>query len=142
VTPDYVNVVVVGADRRYLFFRQGKYALDRESLAPVGGYMEPGESALAAAQRELREEAGLRCREWHELGRFVVDANRGCGSGHFFLARAPEAVPRVESDDLEVQVPVWLTREEIETAIDAGDMGLMPWVSVVLLALRFEDRQG
>ena len=58
ITPDYVNVVAVTADGDFLCFRQTKYALDRVALAVVGGYMERGEEALAAAQRELLEETG------------------------------------------------------------------------------------
>jgi len=37
-------------------------------LEIVKGGAEPGESALAAAKRELREELGLTARRWDELG--------------------------------------------------------------------------
>lgn len=33
-----------------------------------GGKLEPDESPLAAAKRELLEETGFRCEEWRELG--------------------------------------------------------------------------
>jgi len=87
VTPDYVNVVTETEDGRLLCFRQIKYALDRPALAVVGGYMEPGEDPLAAAKRELREEAGYEAAEWVSLGSYAVDANRGMGTGYFYLAR-------------------------------------------------------
>ncbi|MCA9975100.1 MAG: hypothetical protein KC413_05095, partial [Anaerolineales bacterium] len=42
VTPDYVNVVAVTEDGRFLLFRQTKYAVIGTTLATVGGYLEPG----------------------------------------------------------------------------------------------------
>src|SRR5574340_254833 len=58
ITPDFVNVVAVTREGLFVLFRQTKYALDGLSLAPVGGYIEPGEQPLGAAQRELLEETG------------------------------------------------------------------------------------
>src|SRR3569832_1931205 len=55
ITPDFINVVVETDDGQLLCFRQTKYAVAGTSLAPVGGYLEPGEDPLAAAQRELLE---------------------------------------------------------------------------------------
>jgi ADP-ribose pyrophosphatase len=86
ITPDYANVLARTRDGRFLCFRQTKYAVAGVSLAPVGGFIEPGEEPLTAAQRELQEETGYGAREWHALGHTVVDANRGAGVAHFFLA--------------------------------------------------------
>jgi len=87
ITPDYVNVVAITTDDQFLCFRQTKYALNDVSLAPVGGYLNPGEDPLAAAQRELYEETGYTAPEWVNLGRYVVDGNRGAGAAYLFLAR-------------------------------------------------------
>src|SRR5215216_1915296 len=67
ITPDYINVVVVTETGEFLCFRQTKYAVQGTSLAVVGGYLEPGEDALAAAQRELLEETGYAAPEWISL---------------------------------------------------------------------------
>jgi ADP-ribose pyrophosphatase len=48
--------------------QQARFAVDRVVLEIVKGGAEPGESALAAAKRELREELGLTARRWDELG--------------------------------------------------------------------------
>jgi len=48
VTPEFVTVVAVTPDGRYLCFRQSKYSIEGDSLAPAGGYIEPGESPLVA----------------------------------------------------------------------------------------------
>ena len=47
------------------------YGIGRDALEVVSGGIEPGEDPLAAAQRELAEELGIRAAEWTDLG--VVD---------------------------------------------------------------------
>src|SRR5215216_1856493 len=87
ITPDYINVVAITEAGTFLCFRQTKYGIDGTSLAPVGGYLEPGEAPILAAQRELREETGYAAETWTDLGQYRVDGNRGAGMAHFFLAR-------------------------------------------------------
>lgn len=136
ITPDYINVIALTADERFLFFRQTKYAIQGLTLAPVGGYIEPGEDPLVAAKRELLEETGYAAPDWLELGRFRVDANRGAGTGYFFLARRAQYVTLRNADDLEEQELVYLTRAEVEQMLDAGEFKLMAWTAIVALALR------
>jgi 8-oxo-dGTP pyrophosphatase MutT (NUDIX family) len=51
--------------------KEYKYAIDRNSVELISGGINKGESPLAAAKRELKEEAGLRAARWISLG--VVD---------------------------------------------------------------------
>ncbi|MHB8897483.1 MAG: NUDIX domain-containing protein [Thermoguttaceae bacterium] len=44
------------------------YAVGRNSLEGVSGGIEPGETPLETARRELEEELGLRAEEWTDLG--------------------------------------------------------------------------
>ncbi len=136
ITPDYINVVAVTAQGRFLCFRQTKYAIEGVSLAVVGGYLEPGEDALAAAQRELREETGYAAPIWRFLGRYPVDGNRGAGNAHLFLAQDAVPVAEIHADDLEEQQLLLLSREEVEAALDAGEFKCLPWAAAVSLALR------
>jgi len=136
ITPDFVNVVAVTRDGLLLCFRQTKYGIEGTSLAPVGGYLEPGEAPLAAAQRELLEETGYEAAEWTDLGRYRVDANRGAGMAYFFLARQAHRVGEPDADDLEEQEMLLLTRDQMQAALDAGDFKLLPWATIVALALR------
>ncbi len=136
ITPDYVNVAALTPQGHFVVFRQVKYAVEGESLAPVGGYLEPGEDALAAAQRELREETGYAAEAWESLGSYRVDANRGAGTGYFFLARGAVPVAARDADDLEEQVLLELTRAEVEAALAAGEFKVLAWMAIMALALQ------
>jgi ADP-ribose pyrophosphatase len=138
ITPNYANVIAFTPEDRLVCFRQVKYAIDGESLAPVGGYIEPGEDPLAAAQRELLEETGYTANEWVSLGSFAVDANRGAGKAYFFLARGAHQVAERNADDLEEQELVLLERNEVQTALLDGQFKVLPWAAAVALALLTE----
>jgi ADP-ribose pyrophosphatase len=136
ITPDFVNVVVVTEDGQFLCFRQTKYGIEGTSLAPVGGFLEPGEDPLVAAQRELLEETGYEAAEWSPLGQYRVDANRGAGMAYFFLAQDARHVTDATPDDLEEQELLHLTRSEMEAALEASEFKVLPWATIVALALR------
>ena len=135
IMPDYVNVVAMTKDLKFLCFCQNKYSIDGLSLAPIGGYLEPGEASLAAAQRELYEETGYQADSWTSLGSYPLDGNRGGGTAFFYLARDAYWVGKVQSDDLEDQELLILSQSEIKAAITDLEIKLLPWVTAFSLAL-------
>jgi ADP-ribose pyrophosphatase len=138
ITPDFVIIIVVTNSEEFVFFRQQKYSMEGVGLAPVGGYIDADEVPLAAAQRELAEEIGYVSDSWVHLGSYPVDGNRGAGHAHLYLAL--NAVPsgsdsELDSDDLEDQEQVFLTRDEVKTAVLRHDFKVLPWMTAVTLAL-------
>ena len=135
ITPDYVNAFVVTEDGACLCFRQTKYAVEGDTLALVGGYIEPGEDPLASVQRELLEETGYQAPEWTDLGHYRVDGNRGAGTAYLFLAQGARQVTEPDADDLEEQELLHLTLPEIRAALAAGEFKVLSWTTLVALAL-------
>jgi ADP-ribose pyrophosphatase len=135
VTPGFINLAAITKEGEFILFRQTKYAVEGTSLAPVGGYLDEGESPLLAAQRELREETGYAAAEWVSLGTFPVDANRGGATGHFFLALDAEFVGAGDSDDLEEQELLFLSESELREALNAGEFKVVSWIACMHMAL-------
>ncbi|MBL7063595.1 MAG: NUDIX hydrolase [Anaerolineae bacterium] len=141
ISPDYVIVLAMTEDGEFLCFRQTKYGVDGTSLAPVGGYLEPGEDPLAAAQRELLEETGYEAPAWINLGRYRVNGNHGAGMAYLFLARGARCVAEADADDLEEQELLRLSLSEVEAALAASEFKVLAWTTTVALALRYLDRE-
>ena len=135
IIPDYVNVVAVTPDQEFICFRQVKYAVEGASLAVVGGIIDPGENAIDAAKRELREETGFEAPRWIALGEYRVDANRGAGKGNLFLALSATKVCEPQSDDLEEQELLFMRRDEVLSALKAGEFKVLSWAAALALAL-------
>jgi ADP-ribose pyrophosphatase len=140
ITPDYINVLAVTQAEEFLCFRQTKYAVDGTTLAPVGGYLEPNEDPLGAAQRELLEETGYKADDWTYLGGYAVDGNRGVGTAHLFLARAAHREAEPNADDLEEQELLLFSRSTLEAALKTGEFKVLPWAALIALALCYMRR--
>ena len=136
ITPDYINVVAVTEDGHFLCFRQVKYGIEGTTLGIVGGYINEGEAPLAAAQRELLEETGYEAPDWLSLGSYLVDPNRGIATGYLFLARQAHYVTSRNADDLEEQELLLFTQEEIESALEKGEIKVLAWAATVAFALQ------
>jgi len=66
--PGAAAIVPLTDRGQVLLIRQYRYAIDAHIWEIPAGTMEPGESPLACAQRELTEEIGVYARSWHKLG--------------------------------------------------------------------------
>lgn len=135
IIPSAAIVLAVTADEQFLCFRQTKYAVAGTTLATVGGMLEPDEAPLEAAKRELLEEMGYASADWVSLGSHLLDPNRGIATMHLFLARNARKVAEPDSDDLEDQEMVFLSRKEIFQALRAGEFQVIAWSAVVAMAL-------
>jgi ADP-ribose pyrophosphatase len=98
VHPGAVMIVPIADDGSLIVERQHRYPLDRVLLEFPAGKLDPDETTLHCAQRELREETGFRAREWAYAGRMH---NAPAYSNEFieiWLARGLMAGPQ-ELDD-------------------------------------------
>jgi ADP-ribose pyrophosphatase len=154
IIPDWAWLIISSAaivlaltdNDKFLCFRQTKYAIEGTSLAPVGGMLEPDETPIDAANRELLEEMGYEASEWVNLGSYILDPNRGIATMHLFLALNAKRVAEPDSDDLEDQELLLLSRDELENALQAGEFKVLAWSAVVAMSLNHlyasEDQKG
>jgi ADP-ribose pyrophosphatase len=84
---DGSSVLAIDDGNNVHLVREFKYALGRDSLEVISGGIDAGETPLAAAQRELREEAGLVAQEWQEMGAIDPFTTAIHCRNHLFLAR-------------------------------------------------------
>ncbi|MDH3251287.1 MAG: NUDIX hydrolase [Ignavibacteria bacterium] len=139
VLPEYVNVIPETTDGKFLLFRQTKYAVGGVTLAPVGGYCEPGEDPGEAAVRELREETGYSAEEWIDLGHYVVDGNRGAGKAHLYYARGARHTSERSADDLEEQELLMLSRTQLRRVLEDGEVKVLSWAACIAMALMYKN---
>jgi len=145
IIPDWAWLIIPGAaivlavtiDNKFICFRQTKYAIEGTSLAPVGGMLEPSETPINAAKRELLEETGYEASDWVNLGSHILDPNRGIATMHLFLALNAQKVTDPNSDDLEDQELLFLSQREMEDALNAGEFKILAWSAVVALSLNY-----
>jgi ADP-ribose pyrophosphatase len=137
IIPSAAIVLAVTDDKKFLCFRQTKYALEGTSLAPVGGMLEPNEKPLDTAKRELLEEMGYETSDWIDLGSYILDPNRGIATMYLFLALNAKQVAKPNSDDLEDQELLCLNQNEIENALKTGEFKILAWSAVVAMSLNY-----
>jgi 8-oxo-dGTP pyrophosphatase MutT (NUDIX family) len=99
---DNVTIVALEDDERIWLISEFLYPLQATEWFLPTGAVERGENLLAAAQRELAEETGLRAEEWTELGAYPLSPGISAQIGYIFLARglrrgeaAPEGTEQI-----------------------------------------------
>ena len=138
--PGFVDVLPVLEDGRLLVMRQFKYGVGEISLSSMGGMIDPGENPEQAARREMYEEMGCEAREMVFLGKYAVDANRGCGTAYLFLALDARRVAEPNSGDLEEQEILTFSREALRAALLGGEFKMLSWAATIGLGLTWLDR--
>ncbi len=143
ITPDFVNVIALTEEGKFLCFRQTKYAIDGITIAPVGGYIDDNEDPLVAAKRELLEETGYQASEWIHLGSFCLMPNRNKAVGYSYLACGAQYIKSPDSDDLEEQELLFLDQSELEQILLQGEIKVSSWANTVALALlHLKSKEG
>jgi ADP-ribose pyrophosphatase len=116
-TRDWVNVVARTADDKLVVVSQYRFGNGRMSLEVPAGLVDPGETPLQAAQRELKEETGYVAREWQPLGWSYANPAFLNNRAHTFLAGGLERIGDPSPEESEDLAVAELTLAEIRQAI-------------------------
>ncbi len=137
--PGAVMVLAVDEQNRALLIRQYRHPIGQREWEIPGGLMDqPGELPLAAAKRELLEEAGLVAQTWHVLLDTVTSAGGSTELIRIYLAQQlsegdSDFVPDGEEADMERR---WVDVTEIRDAIFAARVQNGPLLHGVLALLQ------
>jgi ADP-ribose pyrophosphatase len=74
--PDYVGILALTEDRRVILVRQYRPAVEEFTVELPAGLVDPGESPVDAARRELLEETGYVAPEIKTIGEMSTDTGR------------------------------------------------------------------
>jgi len=109
--PGASAVVPVQEDGRVIMIRQYRHAAAGTIYEVPAGRLDPGESPLECARRELAEEVGRRATRWEPLGVIWTTPGFTDEKIHLFLARGLSAVGQsLERDEVIEVVPVPLDK--------------------------------
>jgi ADP-ribose pyrophosphatase len=130
--PGAVTVVPVLSDGRALLVRQFRQPVGAELLELPAGTLEPGETPLECARRELAEEVGQAAQRWDRLSTFFTAPGILSEEMHLFLARDLSPAPAErEEEDLRVEA---LPLPDARRRIDAGEIRDAKSIVGILLA--------
>ena len=122
--PGAVAIVPVFENGDVTLLRQFRPALGREIIEIPAGTLEPGETPLATARREIAEETGYRARRWSKLGDFYTAPGFCTERMHLYSARdLTPAEAEKDTDEIirPLRVPFrraleWVRRRRIRDA--------------------------
>jgi ADP-ribose pyrophosphatase len=75
--------------------------------------------------------------DWVNLGSYILDPNRGIASMHLYLALNARQVTQPDSDDLEDQELVSLSKTELANALRMAEFKVFAWSAVVAMGLNY-----
>lgn len=134
--PGAAAVVAVTDDDCLILVRQHRKAIEDVLLEIPAGTLEPGETPLGCARRELAEEAGFQAQEMRPLVAFVPSPGILTEEITIFLARGLVPVARAtepEEEDLSVvrvplaRIPAMVRGGEIRDAKSLIGLLLLLW---------------
>ena len=114
-------MMAVDEQERILLVRQFRLPAEQELWELPAGRIDPGESALDAAKRELREEAGIEAGKWRALVSFWASPGYVDEKMTVFLAEQLTHGKQEPMEDERIEVG-WFTKNELTNMIRGGEI--------------------
>lgn len=134
--PGAAAIVALTNDDHVVLVRQYRKAAESTLLEIPAGTLEPGESPLQCAQRELAEETGLRASSVTPLVAFIPSPGILTETITIFLARGLSSIAGTPDRDEESLHIIRVPRAQIPALIDSGEIRDAKSLIGLLLAAR------
>lgn len=115
--PDWVNVIAITADGKFLMERQYRHGLQWTGYEICAGVCEAGEDPLEAARRELYEETGYAGGEWQPHLTLSANTSTMTNLCHCFVATGVERVSSQHLEETEDITVHLLTAAEVRSLL-------------------------
>lgn len=136
-----VFIVATSSDERILLQKNYRYTLDKTLWEIPAGHSD-GEDLLAAAKRELLEEAGLTSDDWTDLGLLYQAAGIGNIPLQVFLARNTSHAQEAQEKSEQITNQHFMSIEEIEQMATRGEIVSAPILAAIYLAKLHSLKKG
>jgi ADP-ribose pyrophosphatase len=140
--PEWINVVAIDKDGRWILVRQYRQAVSGFTLEIPGGMVDEGEDPLTAARRELEEETGWTSDNWTKLGCVQPNPALQDNRCHIYCALDCRKLEQslAECDSSEDIRVVYKSRSEILQMVRAGEIAHSLVISAIwFYCERFEQ---
>lgn len=132
---EWVHAVALNRAGEMLLVRQYRYPVEAYTWELPGGWVNPGEEPLAAAQRELAEETGAIAGQWQPLASPFANPARQTNRVHGFLATAAAIVRPPQPDASEALTCAFFPPAAVREMIRDGSFGQASHIGLYYLAL-------
>ena len=120
--PDWINVIAVTRDGHIVMEDQYRHALGQTHFELPAGVIDPGETPLEAAKRELSEETGFGGGEWSLFMKVSPNPTNHTNFSYTFLATDVEPIGtqhQEATEDIRVHL---LTPDEVCEILTSGQI--------------------
>lgn len=120
--PDWINVIAVTRDGHIVMEDQYRHALGQTHFELPAGVIDPGETPLEAAKRELSEETGFGGGEWSLFMKVSPNPTNHTNFSYTFLATDVEPIGTQHQDATEDIRVHLLTPDEVYEILTSGQI--------------------
>lgn len=120
--PDWINVIAITTEGKYLFVRQYRHGLGQTCHEIVAGVMEKDEKPIDAAKRELLEETGYSGGSWQKTMEISANTSTMTNMTHCYTAIGVEKTATQHLDETEdIRVELF-DASEVRAMLMRGDI--------------------
>jgi ADP-ribose pyrophosphatase len=114
-------MMAVDEKKRMLLVRQFRLPAEKYLWELPAGRLDPGETPLKAAKRELKEETGYKARVWTKIASFWASPGYVQERMTIFQATGLTAGEAQPMDDEQIESR-WFTRKQVKEMIESGEI--------------------